>query len=373
MLPFSLPQPRKLSEVAEAIGGRLEGDGDFVVTAVAHPALAAGPDTLALAMDEGSAQALQITKSRVAVLSGEAEADTSALAGTIHVDRMRVALAKLIDLFPRPARIAPGVHASAVVDPTAELAEDVAVGPLAVIGPDVRVGAGTAIHAHCTVGADSVIGEGCVLHAGVRIGDRSVIGNGCSLLSGAVIGGEGFSYVTPDLSSVELARQQGRAAEITEARNTEIHRVQSIGNVMLGDNVDVGANSCIDRGTLGPTRIGSGTRIDNLVQVAHNCTIGENCLIAGMVGIAGSVKLGDRVVLAGGVGVSDHISIGDDSIILGGSGVAMSVPEKQIWGGYPARPKEEAAELFIATSRLPRLVDDVRALKREVSQLKNEG
>jgi UDP-3-O-[3-hydroxymyristoyl] glucosamine N-acyltransferase len=146
-------------------------------------------------------------------------------------------------------------------------------------------------------------------------------------------------------------------------------RINSIGNVEISDDAEIGAGTAVARGTLGPTRIGRGTKIDNLVQVGHNCTIGSNCLIAGNVGISGSVKLGDRVTLAGGVGVADHLSIGDDSIVVAGSGVWRSIPAREIWGGYPAQPVTQAQSLQLHLLRLPRMLRDLVSLRERVADL----
>ena len=366
MLHTLLSQPRTLAEIAEALEAELVGDGGVTVTAVAHPALAAGPETLALAMDEGSHSALAATAAGSAIVAPDAELDLKRFKGGLKAGRGRLAMAQLLNLFPRPPVTAPGIHPSAVVDAGATVADGASVGPLSYVGPGADIAAGAAVMAHATVGAGARIGADSLLFPGARLGEHCEIGARCIVQSNAVIGGEGFGYVTPEPGSIESAQASG---EIT-AENTDIVRINSIGNVVLGDEVEIGANSCIDRGTLGPTRVGNGTKIDNLVQIAHNCTIGENCLIAGQVGISGSVTVGNRVVFAGGVGVADHVTVGDDSIILAGSGIWRSVPPKEIWGGYPAGPRDDKAQELLSITRLPRVIRDLDRLKREVSQLK---
>ena len=368
MLHTLLPEPRTLSEIASILGAEVVGDGDTVIDGIAHPALAGSADTLALAMDESSYRALEATTAKAAIIAADAELDTAKFSGGLKAARSRLALAQLLGLFPMPPTIAPGVHPSAVIDPAATVSPDASVGPLSYVGPEADVAAGAAIMAHVTVGAGAKIGPDSLLFPGVRIGERCEVGARCILQGNVVIGGEGFGYVTREPGSVEAARESG---EIT-AQNTEIIRINSIGNVVLGDEVEVGAGTCIDRGTLGPTEIGRGTKIDNQVQIAHNCRIGENCLIAGQVGISGSVTVGNRVVFAGGVGVADHMTVGDDAIILAGSGVARHVPPKQVWGGYPAGPKDEKAREIIAISRLPNVLRELDRLKRAVSQLKKD-
>jgi UDP-3-O-[3-hydroxymyristoyl] glucosamine N-acyltransferase len=366
MLHTLLSQPRTLAELAEALNAELVGDGGITVTAVAHPALASGPETMALALDAGSHKALAATAAGSAIIAPDAELDQSRFKGGLKAGRGRLAMAQLLNLFPRPPVTAPGIHPSAVIDPGATVAGGASVGPFVYVGPGAEIAAGAAAMAHATVGAGARVGADSLLFPGVRLGDHCIVGARCIIQSNAVIGGEGFGYVTPEPGSIESAKASG---EIT-AQNTDIVRINSIGNVVIGDDVDVGANTTIDRGTLGPTRIGNGTKIDNQVQIAHNCTIGENCLIAGHVGMSGSVTVGNRVVFAGGAGVADHMTIGDDAIILAKSGVGRHVPAKEIWGGLPAAPRDAKEQELIAISRLPRAIRDLEQLKREVSRLK---
>jgi UDP-3-O-[3-hydroxymyristoyl] glucosamine N-acyltransferase len=193
-----------------------------------------------------------------------------------------------------------------------------------------------------------------------------VLGRNVILHPNASVGADGFGFVTPEPGSVEAARSGGTV----DARNLEIVKINTIGNVVIGDDVEIGANSAIDSATLGSTTIGAGTKIDNLVQIGHNCRVGENCLIAGQVGIAGSTVLGDRVVVAGGAGIADHRKVGDDAIILPLSGVGQDVPSKEIWGGYPAMPKDAKAEELLNIARIKRLIRDVRELKADIDALR---
>ncbi len=360
---------RALSEIAAAIGADLVGDGKIMVRAVAHPAMVASVDTLALGMDEGSERALAKSKAAAAVVAHGREAALRPFRGGLVVRRPRHALAQLLALFDRPPEAMQGVHASAVVDGSAVLGERVAIAPLVHIGPRARIGRGTRVFAQASIGADAAVGDDCLIFPGARIGERCVLGARVIVKPNAVIGSDGFSFVTPEKGSVESARESnGRIA----AQNVAIVRINSIGNVVIGDDCEIGAGSCIDRGTLGPTRIGRGTKIDNLVQVAHNCTIGENCLIAGMAGISGSVTLGDRVVLGGNVGVADHITIGDDAMVMAGSGVGQHIPAREIWGGYPALPREEIKALWLHTRRLPRMLRDLERLRARLDRLERE-
>jgi UDP-3-O-[3-hydroxymyristoyl] glucosamine N-acyltransferase len=358
--------PRSLREIAAAIGAELVGDGSPVMRAVAHPAMASGPDVLALAMDEGSEKALGRTKSIAAVVGeGRVEA-LKAFKGGMVVKRPRYALAQLLDLFGAPPAIEPGVHAKACVHATASIGEDVAIGPFVEVGPRARIGAGCQILSHASIGADAVLGRNCLVHAGARIGDRCVLGERVIVQPNAVIGGDGFSFVTPTKGSIESAEETGGTIE---AQNTEIVRINSIGNVVIGDDCEIGAGTCVDRGTLGPTRIGRGTKIDNLVQIGHNCSIGEKCLIAGMTGLAGSVTLGNRVVLASSVGIADHLTVGDDAIVLARAAVGRNIPAREVWGGYPAGRWTDFKNILINLPRIGRLVREIEELKTQIRKI----
>lgn len=358
---------RSLTDIATALGAQLVGDGSVLVRGVAHPAMAAA-DTLALAVEDGAEKLLPRTKATTAaVAEGRAEA-LAGLKGGIVVKRPRLALAKLLEIFDRPPVTHPGVHPSAVIDPTATIGPDASIGPLCHVGPGASIGARTRLIAQVTIGAEASLGEDCLLHSGARVGDRCALGHRVIVQPNAAIGTDGFSFVTPEKGSVESAQETGRV----EALNLEIVRINSVGNVVIGDEVEIGACTTVARGTLGPTRIGRGTKIDNLVQIGHNCTIGSNCLIAGNAGISGSVTLGNRVTLAGGVGVADHLSIGDDAVVAAGSGVWCSIPPREVWAGYPARPGATTQSLILHTLRLPRMLRDLIALQQRVGELEKK-
>lgn len=236
-----------------------------------------------------------------------------------------------------------GVHPSAVVDASARVDASAWVGPMCVVGAESIVEADAVLVSQVSVGTGCVIGRGCTLHPGVVLYDRSVLGEQCILHGNVVIGGDGFGY-RPAAGGVGL------------------DKIPHIGNVVLGARVEIGALSCVDRAKFGSTTIGEGTKIDNLVQIAHNCTIGRHCIICGHTGIAGSVKIGDGVQIGGKVGVPDNRSIGAGASIGGGSLVLNDVPAGEQWIGSPAAPAREAFARLAAFRRLPELVRAVRRL-----------
>ena len=354
----------QLRDLAEAIDADLVGDGGLEVERAVHPADAERPGDLALAMESGLVALLADSKAAAAVVT-DADAAQGPQRGYLVVGRGRYAMAKLMDVFARPPRAHPGVHPSAVVEADAVLGEEVSVGAFVYVGAGARVGARSVLLDHVTVGADAELGEDCLIHPGARIGERVVLGNRVIVHHNASIGADGFSFVTPQPGSVETAKATGRI----EATNTDIVRINSVGTVILEDDVEIGACTAIDRGTVSATRVGRNTKIDNLVMVGHNCIIGENCFICGQVGIAGSSEIGDRVVLAGQAGVADHVTIGSDTIIAASSGVGRNVPPKSLLVGTPAVDKAKAFEQWIYIGRLKSMHNDLATLKKRVKAL----
>lgn len=355
------PCSRLLSEIAAAIDGTLTGDGALPVRRVAHPA-DAGADDLALAVEKDALAALADSAARCALIASGSEPPRP-LAGWIAVERPRYAIARLLALFEQSPHATIGIHPSAVVDPTARLGAEVSIGPFVYVGPGAEIGAGTVVLAHATIGAHARIGAQCRIHPGVRIGERVIVGDRAILQPNVCLGGDGFSYATPEPGSVETARATGRV----EARNTAITRIPSLGTVVLGNDVEIGAGTTVDRATIGATTIGRGTKIDNLVLVGHNATIGENCLICGNVGISGSVLIGDRVVLAGGVGVADHVRIGDDAIVMANAGVGSDLPAGGLFLGQPAIPRDEFLRQLRNIRRLGRMYDKLGELEKRLA------
>ncbi|MDQ2065494.1 UDP-3-O-(3-hydroxymyristoyl)glucosamine N-acyltransferase [Xinfangfangia sp. CPCC 101601] len=351
----------KISEIAAALGAEAEGDLELRVTGAAEPQ-AAGPDQLALAMDPRYADGIAKGQAQAAVLWPGADWRGLGLKAAIFAPRGRLAMAGLTRMMDPGPDIAPGVHPMSVVDPSAQIGAGAAIAPFVTIGRDVVIGANARVAAHVSIAEGARIGADAVIFQGARIGARVTIGDRFTCQPGAVIGSDGFSFVTPEKSGVEEIRETlGTRAEIVQQSWTRIH---SLGAVTIGDDVEIGANACIDRGTIRDTQIGSGTKLDNLVHVGHNVQVGKDCLLCGQVGIAGSAKIGNRVVLAGQVGVNDNIFVGDDVIAGGGTKIFTNAPAGRVLLGYPAVKMETHVEIQKALRRLPRLAAKVSALDR---------
>lgn len=358
-----------LGEIGAAIGAAVDGEASLPIWRPLPSGLPAGPGELVIAFAADPAKLLEGSGAEAALIAAGAPRPAG-LKGLLLAERPRLAFARLLQLFEPPPHAPPGIHPSAVVDPTALLGEGVSVGPLSVVGPGAVIGARCRLLAQVTVGAGAVLGEDCLLHPGVRIGERVELGARVLVQPGAVIGADGFSYVTPQASSIERsAPRDGRV----QTHNEPVQRLASLGRVVLEDDVEVGANTTIDRATLGATRIGARTKIDNLVQIAHNVEIGADCLIAGQVGISGSARIGARVVLAGQAGIADHKSVGDDAIVAAGAGVMGPVPAGEIYAGSPAMRKDRKGEEVLNLARLPRMLRDLLDLRRRVASLEQAG
>ncbi|WP_172295210.1 UDP-3-O-(3-hydroxymyristoyl)glucosamine N-acyltransferase [Pseudoruegeria sp. HB172150] len=353
-----------IAELAEALGASAFGKTSLRVTHAAEPARA-GPDDLALAMDPKYAEGLTRGRARAALLWPGADWKALGLKAAIEVPRGRMAMAALTAMLDPGLEIAPGVHKTVVIGEGAEIGSGAAIAPYVVIGSGVRIGRNARVGPHVSISKDAVLGDDALIHPGVRIGARVKIGDRFIAQPGAVIGADGFSFVTPEKSKAEAARETMGDADTAKAQSWI--RIHSLGAVEIGDDVELGANACIDAGTIRPTSIGSGTKIDNQVHIAHNCEIGRDCLFAGQVGIAGSVKIGNNVTFGGKVGVVDNIFIGD-GVVAGGATVIMSnVPAGRVILGYPAVKMDTHVEMYKALRRLPRLIDRLMERKKPVS------
>src|ERR1043166_1800995 len=349
-------------DFAAAWSARLVGEGSLQVDRVVHPADAQGQSDLAVALTAETFRALGSSKAVAAIVAQNAAPAPDHIKTLIVAGHERMALATLTALFDGgPARNA-GIDPTAVVSADAVMGESVSIGPFVVIGPRVRIGARTVILSHATIGADVTIGEQGLIYSGVRIGDRVTIGDRFIVHYNAVIGSDGFSFLP-------VPQRKGGPAP-AKAIPTRVH---SLGNIVIGDDVEIGACSTIARATLETTRIGDGTKLDNHVHIGHNVTIGEACLIAGMVGISGSVVVGDRVMMGGGVGIADHISIGSDSMVAAASMVGSNVGDGARVAGYPAMPHDRALETYMYLRRLRALYNRVKVLDDRIEALQKSN
>lgn len=352
-----------IEQIAQALGAEAEGQTDLTILRAAEPA-EAGVTDLAMAMAPKYAEALSSGAARAAVLWEGADWRAMGLQAAIFVGRPRMAMAGITVMLDRGQGIEPGIHPSAVIDPTAELAEDVSVGPLAVIGARAQIGAGSVIGTHCVVGMDAQLGKQALLREMVSIGARAVIGDRFIAQPGARVGGDGFSFVTPEVSGAENARKT--LGDQGEAKAQAWMRIHSLGAVEIGNDVELGANCTVDNGTIRNTVIGDGTKLDNLVHVGHNTRVGRDCLLCGQTGVSGSVEIGNSVVLGGQTGVVDNIFIGDGVISGGGTKILSNVPAGRVIMGYPGIKMSSHTEIYKSQRRLPRLAREIEALKKAV-------
>ncbi|PCJ74042.1 MAG: UDP-3-O-(3-hydroxymyristoyl)glucosamine N-acyltransferase [Rhodobacteraceae bacterium] len=354
-----------VAELARALGAKAVGDVDQLISGPCEPRAAAA-GLIALAMDQSYAEALQKSDASIAILWQDADWQALGLTAAIFVPRPRYALSGVTKVFGVEPEVANGIHSSAVVDPTAVIGKNPSIGPFVVIGKGVKIGANARILSHTSIAENAHIGANALIFEGVRIRARVAIGDDFICQSNAVIGGDGFSFVTPEAGAIEEARSMSQ--EIT-AGTDEYARINSLGTVIIGDRVEVGANTTIDRGTISNTVIGTGTKIDNLVQVGHNVKIGKHCLLCGMAGIAGSAVLHDRVILGGNAGVMDHVIVGANSIATGKAALLSNVPPNRVMMGNPAVPMTASIESYKALRRLPRMARKLADLEKQVSKL----
>ncbi|MBI3896105.1 MAG: UDP-3-O-(3-hydroxymyristoyl)glucosamine N-acyltransferase [Acidobacteria bacterium] len=336
---------KTVQDLARWLAGEPEGELDKLLSGVQSLETAGETDVSFLESERNAAQAMASRAGCLLASPGVALPGRT----VIRVRNPRYAIARAIELFhPLPSRQS-AIHSTAVISKNVKIGPDVAIGPLSFIGEEVRIGARTSIGAGCVIGDRVVLGEDCVLHPrvslypGVRIGSRVILHSGC------VIGSDGFGYVF----------EEGR-----------YHKFPQVGTVEIADDVEIGANTTIDRAALGVTRIGRGTKIDNLVQVGHNVQIGENCVIAALVGISGSVVIEDNVVIAGQVGIGDHARVEKAAVLGGQCGI---LPHKVIRAGQtvwgtPARPLQEHLKQQALLARLSRIEKRVKPS----SQVKDE-
>jgi UDP-3-O-[3-hydroxymyristoyl] glucosamine N-acyltransferase len=333
------------AELARQLDGEVIGEPSEKITGFA-PALAARPGDLTFAENEKYFGAAEQSAASVILIDGDFQSAKKVL---IRVKNARIAFAKVLPLFFPEPKFPAGMHSSAAIDSSAQIDPSAHIGPHCTIGANVKIGARTVLEGGNHLAAESVLGDDTRLFPNVTLYRASKIGSRVRIHSGTTIGSDGFGYVF----------------------DSGFHRkIPQIGNVVIHDDVEIGANVTIDRGALGPTTIGKGTKIDNLVQIGHNVTIGEHCLIVSQTGISGSTKLGNYVTVAGQVGIAGHLKIGDRVTIAGKSGIMFDIADGEKWFGSPiAAPDREMKRQLLAAQKLPELLKRVAALEEKLGEV----
>ena len=329
--------------IAKAVGGRLVGPTDLTIADLAAMDQA-GARSLTFMRDRAYAKRWPQSTGAAALVSEglEVPGHDEKTRALIFVTDADLAMVKVLQMFEVKPQMPPaGVHATAVVDPTASIGNGARIGPFCLVGARSVIGDGAALMSRVTLGADVNIGPGSTLHPGVVVYDRCSIGAQTILHANVCIGADGFGY-RPDPSGAGLIK------------------IPHIGTVKIGNGVEIGAGSCVDRGKFGATTVGDGTKIDNLVQVGHNVQIGRCVILCGMAGLAGSATVGDGAIIGGGVGIADNIRIGSKAQIGAMSAVMSDIPEGEVWTGTPAMPHKDFLRSRAAARKLP---DVLRTLK----------
>ncbi len=333
-----------LDELADRLGAEVIGNGVLEVSGV-RALDDAGPGDLSFLHNSKYVQDARVSRAGAILI---ADADVLPGRNLLVCHEPYLALARALGLFYPAERPAAGVHPSAVVAEDVVVGEGASIGPQCVVGAGGLIGAETIIGAGCVLGRGVVLGAGCTIHPRVVIEDRCRAGDRCIIHSGTVVGADGFGFATVD--GVH-------------------HKVPQVGIVVLEDDVEIGANVCIDRAALGETRIGRGTKVDNLVQIAHNVQIGEHCLLVAQVGISGSTEIGHHAVLAGQAGVVGHIKIGSGVVVTARAGVIKDVPDGVTVAGFPARSHREWLKANANLARLDGLREKVKRLEARIDAL----
>jgi len=337
---------KTLSQLAELLNGTLLGDGDIEITGVTNIedatitdiTFAVAPHLDKAALSNAGAIILPLTVTEFAKPG-------------IRVENPRLAFTNLLKIFTPQITIEPGIHPTAMIGQGTEIGENVSILPYVVIGDHVKIGENTIIYPHTYVGNGVTIDKDVLIHANVTVGQGCHLGKRVVVHSGAVIGSDGFGFITID------GRHQ---------------KVPQVGNVLIEDDVEIGSNTTIDRATTGSTIVKQGTKIDNLVHIAHNVVIGENCYLVAQTGIAGSVKVGNYVTFAGQSGSAGHLTIGDHSVLAARAAVISNVPAGSFYGGFPARPHKQWLRAEASVNKVPDLIKKVRDLEKRLATMEGQ-
>ncbi|MCL4117903.1 UNVERIFIED_CONTAM: hypothetical protein GTU68_062927 [Idotea baltica] len=338
-----------IKEIAEHLGAELINPSEKVVTGLNY-ADKAQEGELTLINKPEHVKLLAKSKASAALITKELKDRVVDINDKpiLIVENADLAMAKVLEYFVDPDPEQNGIHPAAVVDPSANIGENVSIGAGTYIGRNVSIGEGTIIYANVSIYDNAQVGPQCIIWPNVSIRERTIIGAFCRLYSGCNVGSDGFGY---------RPSEDGRT----------IVRVPHIGNVVLGNYVDVGSGSCIDNAKFGSTTVGDFTKIDNLVQIGHNVTIGKGCMICGQAGISGSVNIGDGVIIAGNAGIKDHVNIGDGARVGGKAGVMKDIPAGESHMGYPAYEGRELMKQWAAIRHLPETMKKLKALAKTLN------
>jgi UDP-3-O-[3-hydroxymyristoyl] glucosamine N-acyltransferase len=340
----------KATEIATFLNGEIIGDGDIKISNVSK--IEEGkPGTLAFLANIKYESFIYTTKASVVLVNKDFIPKSSISATLIKVEDAYQAFASLLELYIQAkASLKTGIEQPSFIHESSTLGDDAYLGAFAYIGRNSKVGNNVKIHPQVHIADNITIGDNCIFYSGVKIYDDSVIGNNCIFHSGSVIGSDGFGFAPQ--------------------KDGTFKKIPQIGNVIVEDDVEIGANTTIDCGTMGSTIIRKGVKLDNLVQIAHNCEIGENTVIASQSGISGSTKVGNNCMFGGQVGLAGHINIGDNVSIGAQSGIAKDIKDNQVFFGSPAIPIKDAMRAITVYKNLPDLQREVRQLQKEIKSIK---
>jgi UDP-3-O-[3-hydroxymyristoyl] glucosamine N-acyltransferase len=337
-----------VADLAKQLQGEVLGDGSVSIAGFA-PANTARSGDLTFAENEAYLAKAEQSAASAILVSRAIQSSSKTL---IRVANARVAFAQALPLFFPEPKFAAGIHALTVISPSAEIDPSAHVGPFCVVGERAKIGPRSVLEGGNHVGADCVLGADVRLFPNVVLYPRSQVGHRARIHAGAVIGADGFGYVL----------HEGRQLKVPQ-----------IGDVIIGDDVEIGANSAVDRAALGSTVVGKGTKIDNLVQIGHNSVLGEHCILCGQSALAGSTKVGDYVTLAGQAGLAGHIQIGNKVTVGAQSGVMHDIPDGQTWLGSPAQPNRQMKRVLLALQRLPELLKRVHQIEKKIGDGADDG
>ena len=341
-----------VQQIADLLEGSIDGNKDAVVSSLSK--IEEGKQgTLSFLSNPQYTSYIYETEATAVIVNKDFIAEKSTRTTLIRVDDAYESFRKLLEMYNQLKNNQIGIDSSVFIDETAKLGENIFIGALTHIGKDVKIGEGTRIHPQCFIGDNVSIGDNCILHAGVRIFNGCIVGNNCTFQASSIIGSDGFGFAPNS--------------------DGEYHKVPQIGNVVLEDNVEIGANTTIDRATLGSTVIRNGVKLDNLIQIAHNVEIGENTVIAAQTGIAGSAKIGKNCMIGGQVGIVGHLTIADEVKIAAQSGISSSIKEKgAIIQGSPAFNISDYKRSYVFFKKLPELYKRIQDLEKELTSLRQE-